>query len=125
MIMGTNDAVRSVLVVEDEMTVGMDIAMTLEETGFVVHGPFKSAENALTALNEARPDFAILDLNLGNGQTSRDVAAHLSELGCPFVFLTGYGASSHPVIEEFGHAECISKPVDMGALEALIRTSVA
>lgn len=111
----------TVLVVEDEMIVGMDIAMTLEDAGFTVAGPFKAPDRALAAIADAVPDFAILDLNLGRDLTSEPVAEALQARGCPFVFLTGYGAASHPVIRRFEDAECLSKPVDIPALVAMVK----
>ncbi|MBT8423644.1 MAG: hypothetical protein KJO67_01615 [Silicimonas sp.] len=122
--MSTNDRATTVLVLEDEVIVGMDIAMSLEEAGFSVQGPFKSAEKAKIAAEETLPAFAVLDLNLGNNQTSEEVAWLLSEKNCPFIFLTGYEASSHPVIRKFGHAECFSKPVNLDAITKKIRSVV-
>lgn len=114
----------SVLVLEDETVVAMDIALTLEEAGFVVQGPFKTASKALASMENEEPAFGILDLNLGNGETSEAVAARLSDANCPFVFLTGYEASSHEVIRRFDHASCISKPVDMDMLESIVRSAM-
>jgi len=104
---------KSVLVLEDETIIAMDIALTLEEHGFSVQGPFKCAETALAAIEEETPHFALLDMNLGRGETSEAVAHRLSALDCPFLFLTGYHASSHPVIEKFPDVECLSKPVNV------------
>lgn len=118
------DSKVSVLVLEDEAIIGMDIAMSLQDAGFAVHGPFKTPEKALESLARERPSFAVLDLNLGHGKTSRDVADALSQQGCPFVFLTGYGAASHPVIEQFGEATCLSKPVDMDSITQIIRERI-
>lgn len=101
-----------ILVLEDEAIVGMDLACSLEESGFAVLGPFTTAEKALDALQSTRPDMALLDLNLGQGRTSEAVARHLTTHDIPFMFLTGYGASSHPVIEAFAHADCVCKPAD-------------
>jgi ActR/RegA family two-component response regulator len=115
---------RSILVLEDETIVAMDIAMSLKEAGFEVQGPFKSSSKALASLQKDQPAFAVLDLNLGNGETSEGVATKLTETKCPFVFLTGYEASSHDVIRRFDQVSCISKPVDMGALTEMIRSRI-
>jgi ActR/RegA family two-component response regulator len=115
---------RTVLVLEDETIVALDIAMSLEEAGYTVQGPFKTAPKALRSLQDTTPNFAVLDLNLGDGKTSEDVAAHLTESQCPFVFLTGYEASSHEVIRRFEKVPCLSKPVDMETLTSVIRDAV-
>ncbi|MGR3512044.1 MAG: response regulator [Paracoccaceae bacterium] len=122
--MTTDDKCRSVLILEDETVVAMDIALSLEEAGFTVQGPFKTASKALASLENEQPAFGVLDLNLGNGETSEAVAARLADANCPFVFLTGYEASSHAVIRRFNHVSCISKPVDMDTLEHIVRSAL-
>jgi DNA-binding response OmpR family regulator len=115
---------RTVLIVEDEVLIGMDMAMSMQEAGFVVSGPFKSTDRALEALGTQTPDIGLLDLNLGNGETSEKVAERLEELQRPFIFLTGYSASSHPLVKRFSHAKCLSKPVDMAAVTGLVAQSI-
>ncbi|AHM02980.1 two-component system regulatory protein [Roseibacterium elongatum DSM 19469] len=112
---------RKVLIVEDEILVGMDLAMSIEDAGFVVSGPYKSSAKALAALEADEPDLAVLDLNLGRDETSEKVAERLEQLGRPFVFLTGYSAASHPVTRRFPRAQCLSKPVRMDAVTAFLR----
>ena len=112
---------RKVLIVEDEVLIGMDLAFTIEEAGFDVSGPHKTCLMALQALDADPPDLAVLDLNLGRDETSEKVAERLQELGRPFVFLTGYSAASHPVAQRFPDARCLSKPVRMDAISAFLR----
>jgi ActR/RegA family two-component response regulator len=45
---------------------------------------------ALKSIERARPNFALLDLNLGS-ENSIPVGTKLFELGVPFIFATGYG----------------------------------
>ncbi|MFP7673995.1 response regulator [Marivita sp. S0852] len=115
----------SVLVVEDEIIVGLDVAMTLEDYGFVVQGPFKTSDAALESIKDQKPDFAVLDLNLGGDKTSEAVAQKLTELNCPFYFLTGYGASSHPVIEKYSSVKCLTKPIDPRRVAKMIDVAMA
>ena len=56
---------RSILVVEDEPLLAMDIGMTLLAAGFRVVGPAKANAEALSLLKTDNPDLVILDLNLG------------------------------------------------------------
>ena len=73
---------------------------------------------ALTALDEARPDFAMLDLNLGT-ETSIPVAERLLEMGVPFAFGTGFGDQAD-LPEALSRVTVISKPYSEKALrEAL------
>ncbi|MGJ3230704.1 MAG: response regulator [Oceanicaulis sp.] len=103
---------EAVLVVEDEIIVGMDLAVSLEDAGFAVIGPYASCDEALAALdNGEKPVRAgVLDINLGEGVTSAPIASKLEELGVPFVFLSGYTAGRNKIFEQFPDAPRISKP---------------
>lgn len=121
----TDQTTHSVLVVDDEVVIGLDLAMSLEGAGFQVQGPFSTVDRALDSISRRKPSFAILDVSLGRGATSEAVAAKLAEQGTPFVFLTGHASLPHPLTERFRTAKCLSKPIDVSALPALVRASVA
>ena len=87
---------RRILVVEDEYMVAEDLRIELEEMGAEVLGPVPSVAGALALLARgARPDAAILDVNLG-GEMVFPLAEALRERGVPFMFATGYDAWSLP-----------------------------
>lgn len=96
------------LVVEDNMIVAMEAEDILRELGFEQTESVASVATALRQIEAARPDFALLDVNLGR-ETSFPVADRLSELGVPFVFATGYG--DHAVVPAaHGERPRLSKP---------------
>lgn len=103
---------QAVLVVEDEIIVGMDLAVSLEEAGYAVIGPFASCDAALQALDgdAARLRAGVLDINLGDGVTSAPIAERLNAMDVPFVFLSGYTAGRNALFEQFPDAPRISKP---------------
>src|SRR5690349_5743324 len=76
-----------VLVVEDEVVVGMELQMVLTDAGYEVIGPVTTPRSALQMIRERRFQGAVLDLNL-NGTMSFDVADALSEAEVPFVLVT-------------------------------------
>ena len=80
---------RSVLVVEDEALVALDMEETLKAAGVRVMGPAASVAEAMALLEAATPDAAILDLNL-RGELVTPVARRLREMGVPFVLSTAY-----------------------------------
>ena len=80
---------RRVLVVEDEMLISMLIETILTNAGYDVE-VVTSIPQALAAIDGARPDAAILDLNLA-GKKVYPVAERLTEDGIPFAFATGGG----------------------------------
>jgi len=81
---------RSILVVEDEMMVLMNIENMLKDHGCTSITAAATIEQALTVLDTLSFDAAVLDVNL-DGKTSHPVADELSAKGIPFVVSTGYG----------------------------------
>lgn len=99
---------KRVLVVEDDYLVAMDLVRALERAGAEVIGPAPAVDAALSALADASPDGAILDINLG-GEMAFPVADALLERGVPFVFATGYDAQVIP--PRFTHVKRCEKPM--------------
>lgn len=87
---------RRILVVEDELLIAMSIEATLEDVGLVVIGPFPRAARAARAAREDRPDLALLDVRVADGDVY-PAADALADRGVPFAFLTGYQAGDIPL----------------------------
>ena len=98
-----------VLLVEDQMMLGFALKCTLDDDGMEVLGPFPDSESAMQCLDEEHVDVAVLDVNLGNGQTSAPVADILIERETPFFFLSGYG-SSGALPDRFEGQSMLRKP---------------
>jgi len=59
---------RTVMVIEDDPLIALDLAQTLKRAGWVVVGTVPTGEAAVQAFADgARPCLAILDINLGRG----------------------------------------------------------
>ncbi len=82
---------RRVLVIEDEVIVGMLLEDMLDELGCEVAAISTHIEEAMQLARTLEIDLAILDINLG-GKQSFPVADVLKDRGVPFMFATGYGA---------------------------------
>lgn len=81
---------RSILVVEDEYLIAIEVKRWLQEAGADVLGPVPSVEQALDVIEDANAlDAAVLDFNLGDGETVYPVADRLAALDVPFLFATG------------------------------------
>lgn len=100
----------NILILEDEALIALDIEMTLAAAGYDQIEVCNSVDAALKQISDARPDIALLDLNLGSGTTSIPVATRLNDLGCPFLFLSGYTRGTVPIPEEFDTMERLQKP---------------
>ena len=81
----------SILVVEDDPAIAIDIALTLEANDYTVFGPTHRADRALEYLRREHVDLALLDINLEGETTGIDLAHQINQqFGIPFIFLTSY-----------------------------------
>ena len=84
----TSDRSIRVLVLDDEPMILMDIEDCLTEAGFTPVTA-RTADRAMKAIGTAAPDVALLDVNLGHGETCEAVARYLHGQGVPFALHTG------------------------------------
>jgi len=79
---------KTILIVEDDPFIAMDLQDTFEEAGFKVLGPVASVAPGLKLIKDTLPDVAMLDFNLGR-ETSIPIAHRLDEIEIPYFFLSG------------------------------------
>ncbi len=112
-----------VLVLEDEVFVGLELSLILEGAGYSTLGPAPDVQAAEELLAQTTPDFAILDVNL-EGVTSASVARLLEARGVPFVYMSGY--TDDYMDEHLPRAPFFNKPVQpallLKAIEAALRS---
>lgn len=104
----------SVLIVEDDPFIAIDLEDAFLDAGYRVLGPCATVEDALCAARSERPDIATLDFDLMDS-TSRRVAELLSELDVPFLLVT---SMRREALEApcFKNRECFAKPFDADKL---------
>ena len=86
---------HSILLIEDEPLLAMDVEMVLTEAGFRVIGPATTTAQAMRLIRDQQPELTLLDLNLGNEMVF-PVADLLAETGRPFVILSGHSRQMVP-----------------------------
>ncbi|KAA9006023.1 HWE histidine kinase domain-containing protein [Histidinibacterium aquaticum] len=79
----------SILIVEDESVVAMDMAEMARDLGYSVFEIASSVDSGLAAVAERLPDIALLDVDL-KGRSSLPIAERLRGLGVPVLLATGY-----------------------------------
>lgn len=109
-------AKRKVMIVEDQVLVGLDLVEVLAANGFDAHGPYKTVAEAQAAFDSVEPEFGVLDIHLGEGLTSEDVARRFRESGLPFVFVSGYTGAGEGLLNGFKDVPRLEKPVEVDAL---------
>ena len=113
-----NFAMTSVLLVEDQLVIALDAEDMLRDIGVSELTTVATAQDALRAIARATPNMAVLDVNLGTGN-SIVIADELAQRGVPFVFATGYG-DSIMIPDKLSHIPVVRKPYTTEALKAAL-----
>lgn len=95
-----NDPLR-VLVVEDEILIALGLELLAEDAGYEPVGIATTAEDALALAHRARPDVALVDVNLADGTTGVEAARALAGRGTAVLFMT---ANLKRIPEDFAGA---------------------
>jgi two-component sensor histidine kinase/DNA-binding response OmpR family regulator len=108
---------RRLLLVEDEVLVGLFMGEMLEDMDFSVTEPCRSLADGMAVAKSETFDGAVLDMNL-NGESVYPLADLLAAQNVPFVFVTGYSADV--VAERFAQIPIIQKPVAADTLAQIL-----
>ena len=112
-----------VLVTEDEMIIGVDLCDTVQEAGFEVEGPFDTSESAIDAVDRRKPDLAILDVKLDDGDVY-PLAERLMAENIPVIFHSGH-ISPRDVFSRYPQALALAKPCPPSQVIATMREALA
>src|SRR5690348_12278348 len=99
---------RRVLIVEDEVIIGVMLGQEIERAGGVPLGPVTTAEEAALLIDKTEVDFAVLDAKLGDG-SSAELASLLDARGIRYVVASAYEATDLP--KELKGAPFVAKPI--------------
>ncbi len=81
----------SVLIVEDEGILSMDIRFRLEDMGYLVVGIADTGEKAIELALSEKPDVVLMDMRLKSSMTGMEAAAYIkSKSTIPVIFVTAY-----------------------------------
>jgi CheY-like chemotaxis protein len=113
-----------VILVEDEPLVAMMMEDLLSDLGCEIAASLGSLSTALAWLEKSaeRIDGAVLDVNLGGGETVFPLAEALRRRGVPFAFATGYGALPS---DRYPETPLIHKPVNLEQLLPVVQAFAA
>lgn len=80
----------TLIIAEDEAIIALGLKTLLERAGFVVTHIAYTADEAIMAAKEERPDVIIMDVLLSGDGTGIDAAEYInSEFKVPILFITG------------------------------------
>ncbi len=77
-----------ILIVEDEIVIGMETEAAIEDLGHISIGIAATATEALIYADAVLPDIAFVDVNLADGPTGARVGVELARRGVAVVFVT-------------------------------------
>ena len=84
-----------ILIVEDELIIAEDVRNMLTKMNYEVVGNAMDYDEALSILNDARPDLILLDVNLNSKRDGIDLANTINETcKIPFIYTTSYSDAS-------------------------------
>jgi PAS domain S-box-containing protein len=113
---------RSVLIVEDEQIVAMDLQQTLTELGYDVIALAASADDAIARAAERCPDVALMDIRIKGRRDGIETAAILKrQFGVPVIYLSAHADETTleraKATEPYGY---LMKPVKAAELRSAI-----
>jgi DNA-binding response OmpR family regulator len=111
---------KRIMICEDDLLLAMYLAHEIEDAGSQVVGTFYSSFDAWNAAELLRPDIAIIDLQLADGDSGLPLATHLAEMGCKVIVVSG-STLVHPELGRIPHS-FVSKPVPAGIIAELTGT---
>lgn len=120
-------APASILVVEDEALIALDLKFQLQDMGHRVIGMAASAEQAYAFVERERPDLILMDIHIKGAVDGIEVAMQLNRFdGVPVIFVTAN--SDAATMARTGHAMPIShvfKPFKHEELRAAVDDALA
>ena len=105
---------RRALIVEDELTIALDLEDAMSALGFDICGLASTADTARSIAMDNQPDVVLMDVNLGGGREGIEAARWLREVcEVPIVFVTAHSDTGtiERIHEQVPGAPVLAKPV--------------
>ena len=81
----------TILIIEDEPIIALDIESTVEELGHTVNGIARTHKEALELFNNRKPGLVLADVKLADGSSGLDAVNDiLEQMNVPVIFITAY-----------------------------------
>ena len=115
----TDPGVLTILIIEDEVLVAIDLEMLLRDLGHIVVGIATNFDDAISLARDTQPRLALVDINLADGPTgvaaAREIAAG-GKTSCVFM-----SANTAMIPEDFALAVgSIGKPYSEAGMRSAV-----
>ena len=118
-----SSAVLSILVVEDEAIIALELADALASAGLRVLGPATTVADGRALAEQERVDAAVLDIMLSDGSVW-ELADRLQDRGIPYLLTTGLDSRADWPLRH-REAPMLAKPSHPGRFVEAVRKMVA
>lgn len=117
----------TILIVEDERLIAMDLARKLDRLGYTACGSTASSEEAIALLQERCPDLVLMDIRLEGEMDGIEVVERLRrESDVPVIYLTAH--ADRATLERARHTApfgFLLKPFDARELASQIELALS
>lgn len=121
-----NSNKHSILIVEDELIVALDLSKALESLDFCIAGIASTEDEAVLMARSHHPSIILMDINLGSGGSGLNAALRINKVqSIPIIYVTAY--SSDKMLELAGKTNpygYVLKPYNFREIKAAINTAL-
>jgi YesN/AraC family two-component response regulator len=112
-----------ILVVEDEILIGLHLKQELARIGYEIIGPVASGKEAIAKVKTENPDVVLMDIRLIGNMDGIEAAQEISLFSsAEIIFMTGYQDSA---LKEravmLNPLDYLSKPIEVSRINAILR----
>ena len=86
---------KTLMIVEDEVLVAMELRDVLEEAGYHVLDLTERHAEAIEVAKKCKPNLALVNIRLAGRDDGIELAEHLKALDIPVVFISGQSSRAH------------------------------
>jgi len=117
---------KRILVVEDELLIGLELVQNLRKHGYEASDPINSADLIFKAVEEFKPDLIIMDIKLQSYNDGIDAAMRIHAFSpTPIIFLTAYSnPETRSRADRVKPVAFLNKPVSIERLVQLIEQTL-
>ena len=116
----------SILIVEDEPIIALNLKKNVEKNGYTVIGTADSGDTAIQLFKQYNPGLILMDIKIKGDIDGIETALKINEIRrVPFILMTGYGdEQSIERAKEIGPYAYLIKPIKEADLNAAIKISL-